>query len=522
MTNLPRYALLIVALVALLLPSSAFHKHFVAAQSAVFFPQTGYTVQGAFLTYWEQHGGLAQQGYPLSDEIQEISPTNGKTYTVQYFERALFEKHPENSPPNDVLLSLLGVFAYQQRYGATGTPDQQVSTNNPRYFPETRHTLGGKFRTYWETHGGLAQQGYPISDEFEERSPLDGKIYRVQYFQRAVFEWHPENTGTPYEVLLSQLGTFRYQAQYGIGKPSTSPTPDTNPAIQAMTAHLYSISMTSPDEGWASGDADIQYDDGTRYSGGILRHYSGGKWNVLQAPSGRRVTSVSMISATEGWAVGPYTILHYTDNNWQELSGAMEVAGELRNVDMISPEEGWSIGMGGPKSPKILHYHEGIWENDPMTDGSFLLTNLKMISSTDGWAVGGPGIILHYTNGSWIRVTSPTDKTLWGISMLSSNDGWIVGDGGTILHYTDNQWTLVPSPVQTDLSSVYMLSAADGWAVGANTILHYNAGKWSTVPVPASVGLTAITMVSSNEGWAVDGDGAILHYYNGVWSIDSR
>ena len=40
--------------------------------------------------------------------MQEKSEIDGKTYTVQYFERAVFEYHPENSPPHDVLLSLLG------------------------------------------------------------------------------------------------------------------------------------------------------------------------------------------------------------------------------------------------------------------------------------------------------------------------------------------------------------------------------------------------------------------------------
>src|SRR5437588_7463529 len=63
------------------------------------FPETGKTVKGKFLAYWNGHGGLAQQGYPISDEMQEISDTNGKTYTVQYFERAVFEAHPENQAP---------------------------------------------------------------------------------------------------------------------------------------------------------------------------------------------------------------------------------------------------------------------------------------------------------------------------------------------------------------------------------------------------------------------------------------
>ena len=76
-----------------------------------------------------------------------------------------------------------------------------------RTFPETGHTVGGPFLDYWSGHGGLVQQGYPISEEMQERSPLDGKTYTVQYFERAVFERHPEYKA-PYDVLLTQLGKY--------------------------------------------------------------------------------------------------------------------------------------------------------------------------------------------------------------------------------------------------------------------------------------------------------------------------
>ena len=172
-----------------------------------FFAETGQTVRGLFLQYWETHGGLAQQGFPITEEIQEKSDTDGKTYTMQYFERAVFEHHPENQPPFNVLLSLLGTFFYNDKYGGNA-PNQRPSIVNPLKFAETGKTLGGTFRKYWETHGGLAQQGFPISDEFQEVSDTDGKTYTVQYFQRAVVELHPEFAGTPNEVLLSLRGVF--------------------------------------------------------------------------------------------------------------------------------------------------------------------------------------------------------------------------------------------------------------------------------------------------------------------------
>lgn len=185
------------------------------------FTETGQTVQGRFLDYWNSHGGVTQQGFPISGEIQEKSDTDGKTYTVQYFERAEFESHPENKAPNDVLLSLVGVYMYRQKY-PNGAPGQRPN-NSPGsvLFSETGKRLGGVFLDYWKNNGGVAQQGYPISDEFQEKSDLNGQTYTVQYFERAVFELHPENK-PPYDVLLSQVGTFRYKALYSNAPPAAT------------------------------------------------------------------------------------------------------------------------------------------------------------------------------------------------------------------------------------------------------------------------------------------------------------
>ena len=51
--------------------------------------------------------------------------------------------------------------------------------------------------------------GYPISEPFVD--PTTG--YTIQYFERARFEYHPENAGTPYDVLLGLLGTDAVRAK---------------------------------------------------------------------------------------------------------------------------------------------------------------------------------------------------------------------------------------------------------------------------------------------------------------------
>ncbi len=197
-----------------------------AQETSHLFPETGKTVSGRFLQYWQQHGGLAQQGFPISDVMQEKSDTDGKTYATQYFERAVFETHPEYQAPNDVLLSLLGNFQYKLKY-PNGAPNQTASTAaGAQKFTQTNHTVGGKFLAYWNSHGGLAQQGYPISEEFQEKSDTDGKTYTVQYFERAVFEAHPEYQA-PNDVLLSLLGRFQYDRKHPkvTATPGTSGTP---------------------------------------------------------------------------------------------------------------------------------------------------------------------------------------------------------------------------------------------------------------------------------------------------------
>lgn len=75
------------------------------------------------------------------------------------------------------------------------------------FFPETEHVLAGPLLSYWQSHGGLAMFGYPITEAYNGVNPTDGKTYVTQYFQRTRLEWHPEYAGTESEVLLGLLGS---------------------------------------------------------------------------------------------------------------------------------------------------------------------------------------------------------------------------------------------------------------------------------------------------------------------------
>jgi hypothetical protein len=84
---------------------------------ARYFPETGHNLSGAFLQYWNDHGGLAVFGYPITEPRTEKNPIDGKEYWVQYFERARFELHPEMAgTPYEVQLGLLGAELYDRLY----------------------------------------------------------------------------------------------------------------------------------------------------------------------------------------------------------------------------------------------------------------------------------------------------------------------------------------------------------------------------------------------------------------------
>lgn len=210
--------LTLVALTGMLLASAPLTAERAAAADGRCFPETGKCVGGTFLQYWEQNGGLAQQGLPLTDEFDEVSPTDGKTYRVQYFERARFEHHPENKGQYVVLLGLLGLEQHKLKYPvAAPVVEAALVGGGPcRTFPETGKQACGVFLDYWTKHGGLAQQGLPLTNTFWEINPTNGKRYQVQYFERARFEHHPENPAA-YVVLLGLLGREQYLAKYATG-----------------------------------------------------------------------------------------------------------------------------------------------------------------------------------------------------------------------------------------------------------------------------------------------------------------
>lgn len=221
-------------ILGLFVPQPAF------TQEPVFFKETKHWVTGAFLDYFNSHGSLEIFGYPISEQMVD------QGITVQYFQRARMEWHPNNPDPYKVQLGLLGD---ELKYRQPSIPEPASRSRRKVYFPETGHTLSYAFLDYFQANGGIDLFGYPITEMYFE----DGKI--VQYFQRLRMEWHPEDTSST--VVIGELGevylsiyrdrmlpdALRPQSsnERVVGATPTVLAPDSIKNIRAVVSLRYSV-----------------------------------------------------------------------------------------------------------------------------------------------------------------------------------------------------------------------------------------------------------------------------------------
>ena len=85
----------------------------------------------------------------------------------------------DSSVPSPQLLEAIAPITADQASGRT-------------FIEATGHSVGGDFAAFWNRYGGLRVFGYPLSEEYYGVSPEDGKVYKMQLFERARMEMHPE------------------------------------------------------------------------------------------------------------------------------------------------------------------------------------------------------------------------------------------------------------------------------------------------------------------------------------------
>jgi len=103
----------------------------------------------------------------------------------------------------------------------------QAQGEGCEYFRESRHYVCAEFLDFFETKGGSEIFGYPLTEACDD--PARG--LRVQYFQRARMELHPDNP-EPYRVLLGLLVD-------DLGRYFPSVAPEQIPPFNSKLRHYF-------------------------------------------------------------------------------------------------------------------------------------------------------------------------------------------------------------------------------------------------------------------------------------------
>ncbi len=231
-----RRSILLLAAMVFAMVAGIFSPTPVAAQDQRCFNETGFCISGRFRSYWEQNGGLAVFGFPTTN-VFTAQDENGVSRPTQLFERNIFELHADKAAPYDVLLARLGdSILLLSNYDWQAQPRDPAPVSGCTWFAETQFNVcnqGGSigFKTYWASHGlefdgragtsyaeSLALFGFPLTAPYVAENP-NGDTVLMQWFERARFEWHPNNP-VQFRVLLGLLGN-----EYVSIEPDPQPEP---------------------------------------------------------------------------------------------------------------------------------------------------------------------------------------------------------------------------------------------------------------------------------------------------------
>ncbi|HKM77054.1 MAG TPA: hypothetical protein VJZ32_11625 [Candidatus Bathyarchaeia archaeon] len=331
-----------------------------------------------------------------------------------------------------------------------------------------------------------------------------------------------------------------------------------------QTTNLTSVYENSQNDAWQGGWWDYANNQPSLlHWDGVKWHHAQVQPPPQLGGQPFNITSISMDGSGDGWAVGgiacpppgaqpchvtteiPFA-LHWDSNTWTGASSSQPVCTcSLTSVYMISSSEGWAVGDQG----EFFHYTTSVnqWglfaqaTGNPKLNSVFI--NNNGANQFAGWAVGNNGIVYSLAEvnsvATWSQVTlsalGGATPNLYSVFFTDSNHGWIVGADNTVLTTTNGGqgWSggenqVIGAPPTGVLRSVFVDTQntgsgnGDGWAVGgtnetgsaSSLFAHWDGQIWTatTISPPIAPGLALYSVWgqsgNTQDGWAVGGQPA--------------
>ena len=276
-------------------------------------------------------------------------------------------------------------------------------------------------------------------------------------------------------------------------------------------------------------------------------------------PAGEWLTSISVRSHTDAWAVGsraPETAIdqpvavHWNGQAWSSVDvPPIARGGNLEAVSVIpGTGDAWAVGerFGVPTLGLILRWHAGTWTRVSSPWRAAQLYAVRALPSGEAFAAGvsqrGRPLVLRYDGEAWHAEpgvgTLARDGILRAIEPRSGHDVWAVGHRWVLgnprpllLHLGPGGWERVPAPGDRPgfLRGITSVPGTrEMWAVGANIdpwktmVMHFDGQQWARFrhPEPGGIGggeLHDVVAAGHSKAWAVgQGVTAATLIWNGV------
>ncbi len=264
--------------------------------SSAYFPETRHTLSGAFLGYWQEHGGLALFGYPISEPVQEGG------YLVQYFERNRFELHPEADAAYRVQLGLLGRDLLAQRVTV-----RETSISIPTY----------AYEQAFFTPPGDAISPYPRLDP-QKVGPPSPRSYRLVVLENRYLRLS----------IMPGLGGRLYSVVY---KPTGHDEMYRNPVIKPSSFGERGWWLAAGGQEWAAPTQEHGLMEYLPWDASVTRNGDGGATVNLSAPD--KLTGMTVLgSVTLGPEEAAYTVSARMENRTTR-----QAAGQLWTNALLAP-----------------------------------------------------------------------------------------------------------------------------------------------------------------------------------------
>jgi hypothetical protein len=264
----------------------------------------------------------------------------------------------------------------------------------------------------------------------------------------------------------------------------------------ASVDRLEAVDAAGPNDVWATG----LYWDAQTHAHSVILHWNGKSWsNVpLRAPSlgvttPRRVcdsrtglAGITVVSASDVWAVGDATTCHYGGTAWRQVPSPQprgeyyELSYPLEDVSAAAPNDVWAVGA------RVVETYYGVdWDS----------------------------LAEHWDGTRWTlnTIQLPPGQILYGVDAVAADDVWAVGQddfGATIVHYDGSAWSHVPTPAAGQggrLGGVGSAAPDDLWAGGytfssGNVIEHAPSSTQGAVVGSTNVGFSTVSWFGAVNG----------------------